>query len=941
MTETRALLLTDVVGSTELTRQLGDAAMAQLWAAHDRLARDLLPGYGGREIDKTDGMLLMFERAADAAAYARAYHRALAGLTPRLEARAGLHVGPVLLRENPPADVARGAKPLEVEGLAKPMAARVMSLAGAGQTLLTTEALAALGDGHDWRAESHGHWVMKGVAEPVEVFEIGDATTRFAAPADADKVYRVVRVGDRWLPVKSIANNLPQQATTFVGRERELDELKVLLGKARLITLLGMGGLGKTRLSLQVAAETMPQFPDGAWFVDLSPIRDPALVVAEAARVLDVAEEPGRPLIEALCAHLRPRRLLLVLDNCEHLVDAAGDLVDALLKAVPQLRVMASSREPLDVPGEQNYPVHPLPLPNAGDGVAALMRSTAARLFVERVRQHRPDFAIEDDEAGYVADLVARLEGIPLAIELAAARMRTLGVAEINAALRQRFDVLTGGSRRLQARQQTLRALVDWSYDLLGAHEQRLLNRLGVFVGGFDLAAAQAVCGAEPITVDEVEPILASLSDKSLLIREASTDGVRWRMLDTIREYAADKLAAGGEHDAVAARHCAHFFELTRSGSRGLAGDEQASWLRRFETEADNLRAARAAAVTGRGIDPVLAVKIGVNLMGFWMLRGRASEGRAALREAIALPAVQASDLAHAWGLYAAAGLASSQGEHAEARRLLERCLALRRGLGNPVQIAATLSTLALTRLETGDAEGAAAGEREALALFREQGDRVGEAIGHLHLGQIAMVQGDDAAAAGELEQARALACAISHHEVEGESERLLGQLALLAGDVAGAVARFERSMQVCRDAGDKRGEANALRWSGKAALRAGSLMVARQQLGEALRAFDAYEMRQDAVAAIEDHAELACALEQAERALELAAAATQARARLALPRPPRDEQRWQALLTAARAGVAEADASAATARGRRWEMVEAIQAALSLPRVGAVAVDA
>ncbi|HSM22106.1 MAG TPA: NB-ARC domain-containing protein, partial [Rubrivivax sp.] len=428
MSDITALLLTDVVGSTQLSEQLGDRAMAEVWAAHDRAARDLLPAQRGREIDKTDGMLLLFDSAADAVAYALAYHHALAALPVPLRARAGLHVGPVLLRENAPEDVARGAKPLEVDGLAKPMAARVMSLAGGGQTLLTADALQALGD-TALAVQSHGHWVMKGVSEPVELFEVGPDASGFAAPPDGDKLYRVIRSGERWLPVKEIPNNLPQYATQFIGRERELGELKTRLSGARLITLLGMGGLGKTRLSLQVAAESMPQFPDGAWFIDLSPIRDPALVVAEAARVLDVAEEPSRPLAGSICAHLKSRRTLLIFDNCEHLIDAAGDLVHALLQAAPQLRVMASSREPLDVPGEQSWPIHPLPLPNRGDGVAPLMRSTAARLFIDRVQAHRPDFVLEDDQAADVADLVVRLEGIPLAIELAAARMRTLGVA--------------------------------------------------------------------------------------------------------------------------------------------------------------------------------------------------------------------------------------------------------------------------------------------------------------------------------------------------------------------------------------------------------------------------------------------------------------------------------------------------------------------------------
>ena len=929
---TRALLLTDVVDSTQMSEQLGDAAMAAVWAGHDRVARDLLPRWRGREIDKTDGMLLMFVSAADAVAYSLAYHQAIGALPVPLKARAGLHVGPVILRENSADDVARGAKPLEVDGLAKPTAARVMSLACSGQTLLTPEALLALGD-TALATQSHGHWVMKGVAEPVELFEVGTDPRLFICPPDSDKVYRVVRAGERWLPVKDIPNNLPQAQTSFVGREREIAELKARLAGTRLITLLGMGGLGKTRLSLQVAAESLPQFPDGVWFIDLSTLRDAALVVAEAARVLDVPEEPGRPLVDAVCAHLKSRRVLLIFDNCEHLIDPAGDLMDALLKAVPQVRILASSRELLDVPGEQAYPILPLPLPHRGDGVAALMRSTAARLFINRVLMHSPGYRVADDEAAEVADLVVRLEGIPLAIELAAARMRTLGVAEINAGLAQRFDVLTGGSRRLQVRQQTLRALVDWSYDMLKPAEQRVLERLAVFVGGFEAASAELVCGAEPVVADEVQAVLGSLAEKSLLMREERredrTGGTRFRMLETIRDYAHEKLAEQCDLPATAARHGEHFFALAKDGARGLAAGEQAHWLRRFEDEIDNLRAAKTLAMAG-GIDPLIAIKLAVAMMHFWMLRGYATEGRAVVREALALPEVQTSDVARAWGLYAGAGLAASQGEHAEARVMLEQCLGLRRGLGNPVQIAATLSTLALARLQTGDPGGAAEGEQEALAIFREHGDRVGEAIGLLHLGQIALYERKDAQAKAELEIARDVAREISHHEVHGEAELILGELALVAREPDQALALFESSLAVCRDAGDKRGEAQALRWLGKTDLEYGRWAPARQRLGEALRAFDAFDMREEVVCTLEDHVGLLLAEGHVVAAAELGGAAEQGRMRLALLMSPRDQIFRRATVQRVRAALGVEGFDAAWHRGRRCETEEAVRSALA-----------
>jgi len=276
-----------------------------------------------------------------------------------------------------------------------------------------------------------------------------------------------VRSGSRWLPVKEVANNLPQPTTSFVGRQRELDEVKSLLSRIRLVTLHGMGGVGKTRLSLQVAAESMHRFVDGVWFLDLAPIRDPALVVGEAAQVLNVKEEHGLPLLQTLCAHLKDRRILLILDNCEHLTKAAAELAHALLRAAPGVCMLASSREMLRVPGEQSYPVRPLPVTRRHSDVAALMKSAAVRLFVDRAQQHRPSFELGAREAPAVAEMVIRLEGIPLALELAAAGMKSMTLVDLSARLKDRFKVLTGGGSVLLERQQTLRALVDWSYLLL------------------------------------------------------------------------------------------------------------------------------------------------------------------------------------------------------------------------------------------------------------------------------------------------------------------------------------------------------------------------------------------------------------------------------------------------------------------------------------------
>ena len=680
---------------------------------------------------------------------------------------------------------------------------------------------------------------------------------------------------------------------------------------------------------MQVAAEVMAEYPDGAWFLDLAPIRDPALVVSEAAQVLGVREEPDRPLVQTLCAHLKSRRTLLVFDNCEHLLKPAADLAHAILRAAPQVRVLASSRTTLHVPGEQAYQVLPLPVPKRGDGVDALARSPAVRLFVERAQLHKPAFALNEREAPTVAELVARLEGIPLALELAAARVRSLTVADINTRLKDRYKILTGGARVLQERQQTLRALVDWSYELLDDAEQIVLDRLGVFVGGFDLAAAEQVCGAKPLTSEDVLDLLASLVEDSLVMLDERDGGARYRMLETIRDYAREKLEQRGESALTAARHCEHYFAMAKDANRGFRGPEHAVWIQRVETELDNLRGAMTLALAG-GVDPIIAVKLSVALMLFWIQRGYATEGRHAVRAALTLSAIQASDIAHAHALYVGAALAEIQGDQAEARQLLETCLELRRGLGNPVDIAATLSTLSMARLQAGDAAGAAIAEREALEIFRQLGDRRGEAIGLLHLGQIGVYLGEHAHARMYLEQCLAIAREIRHQEIEGECELAVGEIAFEFGDRVQARLRFARALSVCLDGGDKRVEANALRWLGRADLQDGDSTSARNRLGDALKTFCAFEMREELLGCLEDHVALAHAEGNVDAAVRLAAAAARSRERLGLVRSPRSEQRWQAELHALRQAISVTDFDVGWVDGWDWQVDHAIRSAVS-----------
>ena len=884
--------------------------MADALARHDVLLRNAVEAHRGRVVKTTgDGIYAAFDdatgglNAAIAIQQSVADPAATAGMS--LPVRCGLHAGPVHERDN------------EFFGGTINRAARIMGLAYGGQAL-ASQAVVDLVAGRlpaDSSLRDLGDVRLRGIASSEHVYQVVHPSLRHEFPA-----LRSLEV---------TPNNLPKHLTSFVGREREIEGAEELLNRARLLTLLGIGGLGKTRLSLQIAGDVLDSYRDGAWFVDLAPIREPSIMVSEAAKVVGVREEPGRPFIETLCAYLKPRNLLLILDNCEHLIKRSAELVHAILGAAPEVRIIATSREALRVPGEQTYTVPPLPVPNRSDGIEALLRSPAVRLFVERAQLHKPAFALNEEEAPAVAELVARLEGIPLALELAAARVRALTVAEINVRLKDRYKLLTGGGRVLLERQQTLRALVDWSYDLLQEDEQLLLARLAVFANGFELASAEEVCGVDPLTPEDVLDLLTSLVEKSMVLTEQRKDGTRYRMLETIRDYAVEKLTQRDEFAATAALHCNHYFVMAKAANSGLLGHEQAEWIRRIESELDNLRAAIALALEG-GVDPIIAVKFEVAMQGFRLLRGYSTEGRKNVYAALALPAVEASDVAQGHALYVGAALAAGQSDYAEARRMLEKSLVLRRGLDNPLDIASTLSTLSWVRLHEGDAPEARACEEEALVLFRKLGELRGEAIGLQHLGEIDRELADHESARRHFEESLAIARTIMHAELEGECVRMLGEVALEEGDLVAARARFTRSLKVCSAAEDKRGEATALWCLGKADVIEGHTDSARIRLSGALRVFHAFEMRAELLGCLEDHAALARSVGLVEEAVRQYAAATIARERLGLVRRPREALRRQAEFAAMRQTLGDTAYEAAWADGQRCEVEETIRRALT-----------
>ncbi|KPF43979.1 hypothetical protein IP87_11735 [beta proteobacterium AAP121] len=903
MTALPALLLTDLVDSAALNQQLGDAAYAQLSARHDRLARDLLRQWRGQEIDKTDGFLLIFASAADALGYALAYHRALATLPVPMKARAGLHVGQVVMREATPEDVALGAKPVEVDGVSKPIAARVMSTALGGQTLLTQAAIDAIGP-TPHRVVSHGHWQVKGLPVPIELFEVGEPDAPFTPPPDSVKVWRVVRHGDRnaglWLPLRELPHSLPAERDAFVGRRRTLQDLAQRFDAgARLVSLLGIGGGGKTRVATRYGWAWMGEYPGGVWFCDLAPARSIEGIASAVAQGLQVPLGPEDPTVQLGHAIAGRGTCLVILDNFEHLARHAEATLGRWLDRAMDARFLVTTREVLGIPGEETLALAPMQVDDA------------QALFMRRAEAARRDFKPGADDAAAISTLVGLLDGLPLAIELAAARTRTLAPRALLARMSERFKLLASSGGRLD-RQATLRATFDWSWGLLPTAEKAALAQLSVFEGGFTLEAAEAVIDLSaledpPWTLD----VLQALVDKSF-VRTLGQE--RYDLLGSVQAYAAEHLGTEGRYtgsgpaarQAAEVRHGAWFAGLNNaaaSAGRGIELDNLVVACRRAVARGDthqaagaleggwaalNLRgpfkagadlaelvlgmaglmgreAARAHAVSGMALEAAgqrqaalaryakatelaLAAEdrrcqamVAVRSAGMLARGGQADQAREGLQLAVQIAGEMQDGALQCAALNVMGVLAFEAGASDEARQHYGSALALARACHERRVEAAVLANLGNLEGTAGHTQAARSHAEAALAVSKELGDRTRAAMTLVNLGMLSYLSGDISAAECALQEGLVASRELGHRRLECIALGNLGLVLDSADRSAEAVERFDAALVLARQFQDHRTEGQLLGYRAPAQARSGALLAARETLELALPLLEAH----------------------------------------------------------------------------------------------------
>jgi predicted ATPase/class 3 adenylate cyclase len=865
---TLTFLFTDVEGSTRLAAALGPG-FGPVLERHHAILRSAFDAAGGIEVStEGDAFFVVFQSAVTAVGAAAAAQRALAAEpwpagVGAVRVRMGLHTG----------DAALGGD--NYVGLDVHRAARIAAAAHGGQVLISaaTAALVRRSLPGDLRLRDLGEFGLKDL----------DVPERLAQLVGPD-------LADGFPPPRAMEtpSNLPSQVTSFVGRERETDEVCDLVRRSRLVTLTGPGGTGKTRLSLRVAELLSPEYPDGVFFVELAPVSDPGLLPAAIAQGIGLREDPQQSVVDLLETYLRDLRLLLVADNFEQIL-AGAPLVGRLLGAAPHLTVLASSREVLRLRGEQEYPVRPLGVPNpdALPPLEALGRIDSVALFVQRARAVQPDFEVDALNASAVAAICARLDGLPLAIELAAARTKVLDPAAILARLEKSLALLTSTTRDVPERQRTLRGAIGWSHDLLDPSERALFRRLAIFVGGCTLDSASAVCDPDGELGFDVLDGLASLVDKSLVARSRARDAEpRFVMLETIRDYGRERLAESGEAETVGRRHAAHFAALARAAEPELLGVRPVELLDRLEAERGNLRAAIQRAVDDGSIE--LALDTAAALWRFWQQRGHLAEGRETLQALLGESAATAPTSARARALGGLGGVAYWQADIPAAARAYAEAVQIERVLDDPSGLADALYNAGFVDATLGNGAQARADYDEASAIYEAIGDQKG------------------------LQNVR----------------EALPFILLHAGDFAAAREVEEQNLAVYRIAGEPLRIASALSALTAINLNAGALDAAQESIREAIGFFRATRDLQRISSFLSMAAALAVAQGDPRRAAVLSGAAASLAEPLGTVATPMQLLRLDDPVPAARSALGDTAFGAAYATGRAMSVDQAVELA-------------
>jgi predicted ATPase/class 3 adenylate cyclase len=810
-TGTVTFLFTDIEGSTRLWQRHPEAMRVAL-ARHHEILRIAIESNGGYVFQIVgDAFCAAFHTVTASVSAALAAQHALTGeswgeSTP-IRVRMAVHTGTAEVH----AGEHRSGE--YVSGLTLSHAARLLSVGYGGQILVSSAAQHMLRDDAASRVELRDLGVhrLRDIASAAHIFQVVAPGLPAAFPALAS--------------LEAVANNLGRQLTSFVGRTREIAEITRLLAETRLLTVTGPGGSGKTRLSLEAAGGLLDAYPAGVWMLELAPVADPALVTQVLATALGVREEAGGALLATVIDHLRTKRVLLILDNCEHLIEACARLAETLLRACPDAKILASSREPLGVTGEVVFRVPPLALPDSRHSLPPerYAEYEAIRLFVDRAVAAKPDFALTAANAGVTAKVCERLDGIPLAIELAAARVRTLSIQQIAAHLDERFRLLTGGSRTALPRHQTLRGLIDWSHGLLLDTERAVFRRLSAFMGGWTLDAAETVCAFAGVERHDAVDLLGRLVDKSLVLMNDAHTEPRYRMLETIRQYGLEKLADSAEGELVRGRHRDFWVGFAEAAEPRLQGPEQVTWLERLDDDHDNMRAALRWSLDRDELEP--ALRLAAALVAFWDTRGYVHEGRDWLDVLLARaggspgPALTAQGRrALAKAFDGAARMRARWSEFAGEVDLQTRGLAVWRELGDTRGIAEALNNLGDVSRLRGDRARSKDYIEESLGLFRSLADRRGTAHALILSAELAADDGDLVRARSLFEESVPLFEAVQDRR--GLSHALVGLGGILTrqGNDRRAEALYGRSLELAEELGDKHAVATALRSLGAAA---------------------------------------------------------------------------------------------------------------------------